>query len=214
MEPTAHGTCCNCSLAVPEASKSPASVAGLLRACGAASTGVMGEEGKPADVVPHHEGEEDQDADERGLVDLFLDGRLDVTAGDALNDKEEDETAVKDGHGQQVKNAEVETDGGGEFRNWPEALFCGVRHLLLDTNRTTHVFDGNVMGEQAFQNLDDEQRVVDIVLPRLLDGFAERQTDDPIRARFGLEADLKLLVAVNGAGEQRCDLQIERRTAA
>src|SRR5208337_947698 len=64
-------------------------------------------------VVDDHDGEEYQE-DECGLVDAFLDAKADVVAHQTLDEEEENDSSVEDRDGQQVKDAEIQADGGGQ----------------------------------------------------------------------------------------------------
>ena len=72
----------------------------------------MVEEGEFGDVVEDDHDGEDEDADEGYLVDALFDLLIDVAAHDGLDEQEEDHSAVEDGEGQQVHDAEVDADVG------------------------------------------------------------------------------------------------------
>ena len=68
--------------------------------------------GKLGDVVEDDDRGEEDDADERDLVDALFETRVEVAADDGFDGEEEDHAAVEDGDGEQVEDAEVERDHG------------------------------------------------------------------------------------------------------
>src|SRR5438876_12206949 len=60
-------------------------------------------------VINHHYREQYQE-DERRLINPLLDVQADIAAHQALHEQQQNDTAVEDGNGQQVKDAEVQTD--------------------------------------------------------------------------------------------------------
>ena len=66
------------------------------------------------DVVEHDEGEERDQHHEGGLVDAFLHVDADVAAHHALNQQQQDQSAIQDRKRHQVQDAEVEADAGGK----------------------------------------------------------------------------------------------------
>src|SRR5271157_3580630 len=85
-------------------------------------------------VVDDHHGEQHEE-DECGLIDAFLDGQADVAAHEPFDQQEHDHSAIENGNGQQVEDAEVQADGGGQLHQRSPALAaCGLACRLADAD--------------------------------------------------------------------------------
>src|SRR5580658_1384126 len=86
-------------------------------------------------VVDDHDGEQHQE-DERGLVDALFDAQADVAPHESFDEKEQDHAAIHNWDRQQVKDAEVQADPGGQFhQRRPTLLLRRVASVLCDTDR-------------------------------------------------------------------------------
>src|SRR6266852_774725 len=65
-------------------------------------------------VIDDHDGEQHQE-NKRRLVDAFFDAQADVAPHEAFDEEEQDDAAIENGNGQQVKDAEVEANPGRQF---------------------------------------------------------------------------------------------------
>src|SRR6185437_13300631 len=126
----------------------------------------FGEEGKLGDVVEDDESGEDQETDERDLVNALFELLIDVTADDAFNDKEEDHAAVQDGDGQKIEDAQIERDVGHQAdEGHPAGHGDGLVNLLADSDGAAQAADGDLAREHALEDLDDEQGTFFIEVP-------------------------------------------------
>src|ERR1700735_1163277 len=133
------------------------------------------------DVVEDYEEGEEDDADEGYLVDDFLELLIDVPAHDAFYDEEEDHAAVEQGEGHQVEDAEVEGDDADQVEQRPDTHLGGDVDLLRHADGAHHLIDGNVAGEEALDDAEDEHGAFAIVLDGLLHGFSDGKAFDVSR---------------------------------
>ena len=59
------------------------------------------------------------------MINSLLDAQADVAAYQAFNEQQQNDAAVEDGDGQQIKDAEVQADRGREAHQRRPALFAG-----------------------------------------------------------------------------------------
>jgi len=144
------------------------------------------------DVVEEDEEGEEDDADEGYLVDELFELLVDVAAHDAFDEEEEDHAAVEWGDGQEIEDAEVERDEGHEFYERPDAHLGGDIDLLGDADGAAHLLDGDVAGEEAVEDAEDELGALAIVLVGLDEGGADGEALDVDGWLGGLEAEAEL----------------------
>src|ERR1019366_491857 len=95
-------------------------------------------------VVEDDESEEHQNQDESGLIDTLLDHHVDVVAKDALDEQEQDHSAIEDWEWEQVENAEVEADGGSKAKlGEPAFHLSGLAGHAGNADRTGELLDRN-----------------------------------------------------------------------
>ena len=162
------------------------------------------EDGELGDVVEDDHGGEDEEADEGDLIDALLDLLVEVAAHGGLDEEEEDHAAVEDGDGEQVEDAEVEGDVGHEAdEGHPAGHLDSLVDLGSDADGAGEGAHGDLTGEHALEDFDDEERAFFVELPGGDEGFAEGQALNLDGREDGLEADAVELDAVACVGELR-----------
>ena len=78
--------------------------------------------------------------------------------------------------------------------------------LLADADGALEALDGDLPGEEAFDDLDDEERVFLVELPGGEGGFAEGKTLDPDGRQDSDEAEAIAFGTAGGVGELGSDL--------
>ena len=166
------------------------------------------------DVVEEDEEGKEDDADEGHLVDDFLELLVDVAAHDAFDDEEEDHAAVEQGEGHEVEDAELEGDEADEADERPYTHLGGDVDLLGDADGTAHLLDGDVAGEEAFNDAEDQHGTVEVFPEGFLDGFSDGEVFDVRGWRAVGEAEAVLVAGAGGGHLFRCGGEGEGLTVA
>ena len=150
----------------------------------------VGEEGQLGDVVEDDHGGEQDDADERHLVDALFNRHGKVAAEGALDQQQEDHATVEDGEGQQVEHAQVDGDHGhGADQGHPSGL-GGFVDDFADADGSGEALDRDVPLEHALEHIHDQQRVLLVEIQRGRDGFREWELFDLGRRIERAEAEV------------------------
>src|SRR5438094_9275371 len=81
-------------------------------------------------VVDDH-GRKQNQKDKSRLVDAFLDVQADIAAHQTLNKQQENNAAIHDWDGEQVKDPKIQADDHGEDKQWYPAFFLRCCASLL-----------------------------------------------------------------------------------
>ncbi len=126
-------------------------------------------------VINHHYREQYQE-DERRLINPLLDVQADIAAHQALHEQQQNDTAVEDGNGQQVKDAKVQADRGCQAHQRGPAFFAGrLSGGATDSDWSLNGAERDLAAYQLLQQLEDQHRTLFIVLERPLKSRGERQ---------------------------------------
>ena len=118
------------------------------------------------DVVEDDDCGEEDDADEGDLVDALFELLVDVAADEALDGEKGDHASVQDGDGQEVEDAQVEADEShGADDGDPAGKVEGFMDLDADADGARKGFDRDLAGEEAVENVLDEEGVLLVELP-------------------------------------------------
>ena len=132
-------------------------------------------------VVDDHREEEDQE-DERGLVDAFFNPNADVAPHDAFDDQQQDDSAVEDGNRQQVEDAEVQADHRHQAQQRrPAWLARSIAGSARNANRSFHLLDGDLALQHFVHQVNDQQRIFLV----LFEGAVERHREGQLVHAYG-----------------------------
>ena len=93
--------------------------------------------------------------------------QADVFLHQAFDEQEQDNAAIEDGDGQQVHDAEIEADGGGDQeKRRPAFLAGGGTDGAADSDGAIDLAHGNLAFGHLAQQFEDEERTLFIVVER------------------------------------------------
>jgi len=111
-------------------------------------------------VVNDHDGEQHKE-NECGLIDALFDAQADVAPHEAFDEEEQDDAAIENGDGQQVKDAEVEADAGGELQERNPAFLLGrPARVLRNADGAGHGAEGHFPLHNFLGQFKNEQRIL------------------------------------------------------
>src|SRR5580692_460091 len=126
-------------------------------------------------VVDHHHREQHEE-DERCLVDSFFNLQADVAAHDAFDEQQQDYAAIEDGNRQQVEDAKIQADRGGQRHKGSPAFFRGC--FSCGAANPDRAFDGpdrDLALNHFLYELKDQQRAFFVLLDRLAESDGQGQ---------------------------------------
>src|SRR5260370_38354859 len=110
---------------------------------------------QPHHVIVHNVSEEHQKEHKSHLDEALLEAHAEIAAADALQCEQQDVSAIKDGNGKKIENAEVQAEHSHEGDNGKRSFLHRLPCFRADPDDALELLDGDVAGAQFPPDLED-----------------------------------------------------------
>src|SRR6266571_995782 len=104
---------------------------------------------QPHHVIVHNVGKEHQQEHQSDLNEALLEGQAEIAAAYALQREQENVSAVENGNGQEIQDAQVKADHCHQVDDVNGPLLHGLASQHGDAHETLQLPDGESSGEKS-----------------------------------------------------------------